>query len=180
MSDQLKTPSASRCQMTEMVLTNDTNMRNTIFGGRLLALMDKCAAISALRHAENVCVTASIDSVEFWHPINLGEIVMLDSWVNRAFGTSLEIEINVFAQNPIDKESRQCNHAFFTFVSVDENGKPKAVPKIHPQTEQEKERYKLAALRRELRLYRAGYIKLSDTKYIQEEIMAALSEKDLL
>lgn len=179
MDEPLKTPSASLCHMTEMVLPNDTNVRHTMFGGRLLSLMDKCAAISAMRHAGNVCVTAAIDSVDFWHPINLGDSVMLDAWVNRAFRTSLEVEVTVHAQNLEDKEIRQCNHAFFTFVSVDDEGRPKAVPAIHTETEEEVERYKLAALRRQLRLYRKGQIKLVDAKLIKEEIFAALAIKDL-
>jgi len=178
MEEPLRTPAASRCHMTEMVLPNDTNIRNTLFGGRLLSLMDKCAAISAMRHAGNLCVTAGIDSVDFWHPINLGDAVMLNAWVNRAFRTSLEVEVTVQTQNLASKELRHCNHAFFSFVSIDEDGMPKAVPAIHPQTEEEAERYKLAALRRELRLYQKGHIRLVDAKLIKEEIFAALAIKD--
>ena len=163
----------------EVVLPNDTNMRNTMFGGRLLSLMDKCAAICAMRHADNVCVTAAIDSVDFWAPINLGDVVLLDAWVNRAFGSSLEVEISVHARNLTDKELRPCNRAFFTFVSVDADGRPQPVAKIRPETEEETQRFKMAALRRELRLYQKGRIQLTDADLIKEEIFAALAEKDV-
>lgn len=164
--------------MTETVLPNDTNIRSTMFGGRLLSLMDKCAAISAMRHAGRICVTAAVDSVDFWHPINLGDVVMVDAWVNRAFRTSMEVEVTVHAQSLDENEPRQCNHAFFTFVSVDDDGRPKAVPSIHPETEEESERYRLAALRRELRLYQKGQVQLVDAELIKEEIFAAIASKD--
>lgn len=178
MSSQ-KTPRDSRCVMSEIVLPNDTNAHGTMFGGRLLSLMDKCAAISAMRHTEFVCVTVAIDSVEFHSPLLLGEVITLKSWVNRAFGTSLEVEISVESENTAKRERRICNHAYFTFVAVNEQGKPTPVAPIYPETRMEKERYERAAMRRELRLHLKGRIPLGDTKYLKDDLIATISGRDI-
>ncbi len=177
--DSRKTPSDSRAVMSEVVLPNDTNPHGTMFGGRLLSLMDKCAAVAAMRHAGIVCVTVSVDSVEFTSPIQLGEVVTIEAWVNRAFHTSLEVEILVEAENLIQKERRQCNHAYFTFVAVNEHGKPDSVHPIHPETDLEKKRYERAAMRRELRLHLKGRLDLKDTIYLKDDLIAAISRRDL-
>lgn len=174
-----KTPGDSRAVMSEIVLPNDTNPYGSMFGGRLLSLMDQCAAISAMRHAGGVCVTVSVDSVEFNSPLLLGEIVTLEAWVNRAFGTSLEVEISVEAENLSKKERRQCNHAYFTFVAVDEHGQPTPVDPIYPETDLEKKRYERAAMRRELRLHLKGRLSLKDTVYLKDDLIAAISQRDL-
>ncbi|MXZ05700.1 MAG: acyl-CoA thioesterase [Rhodothermaceae bacterium] len=174
-----KTPRASRCVMSEIVLPNDTNAHGTMFGGRLLSLMDKCAAICAMRHAGLVCVTMAIDSVEFRSPLFLGEVVIIEAWVNRTFNTSLEVELSVESENLDRKERRECNHAYFTFVALDEEGRPTAVPSIHPETELEKERYEKAAMRRELRLHLKGRITLADTVYLKDDLIATISGRDL-
>ena len=174
-----KTPRASRCVMSEIVLPNDTNAYGTMFGGRLLSLMDKCAAICAMRHAGLVCVTMAIDSVEFRSPLLLGEVVIVEAWVNRAFGTSLEVELSVESENLDRKDRRKCNHAYFTFVALDDEGRPTAVPPIHPETELEKERYEKAAMRRELRLHLKGRITLADTVYLKDDLIATISGRDL-
>ncbi|PSQ69109.1 MAG: acyl-CoA thioesterase, partial [Bacteroidetes bacterium QH_2_64_26] len=113
-----KPVSASRCEMTEIVLPNDTNGLGNMMGGRLLHLMDKCAAISAQRHANRICVTASVDNVEFQSPIKEGEVVVIESHVNRAFRSSMEVELNVWAENPLDETHRKCNRAFYTYVAL--------------------------------------------------------------
>ena len=174
-----KTPGDSRTVMSEVVLPNDTNPYGSMFGGRLLSLMDKCAAISAMRHAEIVCVTVSVDSVEFTSPLLLGEVVTIEAWVNRAFSTSLEVEILVEAENLFQKERRQCNHAYFTFVAVDEHGQPTLVDPIYPETDLEKKRYEKAAMRRELRLHLRGRLDLKDTVYLKDDLIAAISQRDL-
>ena len=174
-----KTPAASRCHMTEIVLPNDTNTRGTMFGGRLLSLMDKCAGISAMRHADNVCVTVAVDSVEFNSPIDLGDVVTLEARVNRAFRTSLEVEIEVFAENHLRQDRRRCNRAFFTFVAVDDDGHPTPIPPILPESEDEKKRYEHAAMRRELRLFLKGRIAMDETVYIKDELIAVISGRDL-
>lgn len=165
--------------MSEIVLPNDTNAHGTMFGGRLLSLMDKCAAISAMRHTEIVCVTVAIDSVEFHSPLFLGEVITLEAWVNRAFGTSLEVEISVDAENIAKRERRRCNHAYFTFVAINEQGKPTPVAPIYPETSTEKARYGRAAMRRELRLHLKGRIPLGETTYLKDDLIAAISGRDI-
>lgn len=160
--------------MTEMVLPNDTNQLGNLFGGRLLQFMDVCAAIAAQRHAGRVCVTASVDSVDFRSPIRLGEIVNLEARVNRAFKTSMEVEVNVWAEDPSARyERRWSNRAYYTFVSVDEEGHPAPVPVLEPQTDDERERYTAAAHRRELRLVITGRVALRDTEHLRDHFLEA-------
>lgn len=169
-----KTVHASKCIMTEIVLPNDTNGLGNMMGGRLLHLMDIAAAISAQRHANRVCVTAAVDSVEFHSPILEGEVVILESQVNRAFNTSMEIEINVWAENPRAQTKRKCNRAYYTFVAVDADGRPIHVPAIHPETEVEQERYEGAARRREFRLVLAGRLEIKDAPAIRDILSATV------
>lgn len=168
----------SQCTMNEIVLPNDTNGLGNLMGGRLLHMMDVCGAISAQRHSEQVSVTASVDSVEFQSPIYMGEIVVLEGQVNRAFRTSMEVEINVWAENPRARTRRKCNRAYFTFVAVDEQGRPSAVPQSLPETDEERHRYDGAARRRELRLFLAGRLKLQDSTHIKELMMETLKDED--
>lgn len=171
-----KTVSQSQCMMTEIVLPNDTNGFGNMMGGRLLHLMDKCAAISAQRHANRVCVTASVDNVEFRAPIQEGEVVVIESQVNRAFQTSMEVELNVWAENPREETHRKCNRAYYTFVALSESDQPAPVPEIHPETDLEKQRYEEAAKRREIRLVLAGRLDLSDVTSIKEDMLQALKQ----
>ena len=165
----------SRCVMTEIVLPNDTNGLGNLMGGRLMYLMDKCAAVTAQRHAERVCVTAAVDSVEFHAPIRNGEVVIIESWVNRAFRTSMEIELEVVAENPRRGTRRICNRAFFTFVALDREGQPTPIPQLEPTTDDERERYERAAKRREVRLVFAGRIRLEDAAHLKEDILEAVA-----
>lgn len=169
-----KTVQASRCTMTELVLPNDTNGLGNMRGGRLLHLIDICAAISAQRHSNRVCVTAAVDSVEFESPIYQGEVVVLESQVNRTFRTSMEVEINVWAENPRALTRRKCIRAYYTFVAVDEENKPTPVPPITPESSEERERYLQAERRRELRLILSGRIDLQNATRLQEDIAAVL------
>ena len=164
----------SRCKTTEIVLPNDTNGLGNMMGGRLLHLMDKCAAISAQRHAHRVCVTASVDNVEFQSAIEEGEVVIIEGHVNRAFRTSMEVELNVWAENPLQETRRKCNRAFYTFVALDEDGAPIPVPDIDPQTPQERERHEAAAKRRDIRLVLAGRKDLEDAASLKEDMLTAL------
>lgn len=170
-----KSPDQSRCIMTEIVLPNDLNGLGNLMGGRLLYLMDKGAAITAQRHAERVCVTAAVDSVEFHAPIRNGEVVIIESWVNRAFRTSMEIELEVVAENPRKGTRRICNRAFFTFVALDREGQPTPIPQLEPTTDDERERYERAAKRREVRLVFAGRIRLEDAEHLKEDILEAVA-----
>ena len=173
-SPSSKPVSASTCMMTEIVLPNDTNNLGNMMGGRLLHLMDKCAAISAQRHANRVCVTASVDNVEFQSAIEEGEIVVVKSRVNRAFHTSMEVELNVWAENPQAETERKCNRAFYTFVAIDEDGATVDIPSIEPQSDEERERYVSAAKRRDIRLVLAGRKELQDASHFKEDMLTAL------
>lgn len=159
---------ASHCTMSEIVLPNDTNSLGNLMGGRLLHWMDICAAISAQRHTGRVCVTASVDTVDFRSAIRQGEIVVLESQVNRAFRTSMEVEINVWAENAATLTRRKCNEAYYTFVSIDDDGRPQRVPPVEATSAVEKERLEGAARRRELRLLLAGRIPPSQAPEIAE------------
>ena len=141
--------------MTELVLPNDTNTLGNLMGGRLMHLMDVCAAIAAQRHAAGTVVTASVDSVDFRAAVALGEVVVLEAVVTRAFRTSMEVAVEVWAENNTTGERRHCNRAFLTFVAVDEAG-PRPVPAVAPETDAERARYEAAGHRRQLRLALAG------------------------
>ena len=169
-----KPVSASTCKMTEIVLPNDTNGLGNMMGGRLLHLMDKCAAISAQRHANRVCVTASVDNVEFQSAIEEGEVVVVESRINRAFDTSMEVELNVQAEDPRTETQRTCNRAFYTFVALDDDGTPVEVPAITPETDAERQRYEAAAKRRDIRLVLAGRKNLQDATTLKDDMFSAL------
>lgn len=169
-----KTVTRSKCVMTEIVLPNLTNGLGNLMGGQLLLWMDKCAAISAARHANRPCVTAAVDSVEFHSPIRQKEIVVLESQVNRAFNTSMEVELNVWAENPVEETRRRCNRAYYTFVSIDDAGRPIPVSPIQPETDEEHERYEHAARRREFRLILAGRLHIDDARHIRDFLLDSI------
>ncbi|MFT4606136.1 MAG: acyl-CoA hydrolase [Rhodothermales bacterium] len=161
MDQEARPVSRSIARMSEIVLPNDTNNLGNLRGGKILHWMDICAAISAQRHSSHVCVTASVDNVQFKSPIGQGEVVMIKSHLNRAFRTSMEIEISVWAENPIAGTKRMSNRAFYTFVAIDAGGTPQPVPALKIESPQEVERYEAAARRREFRLLLSG--RLADT-----------------
>lgn len=147
-----KTVSASRVRMNEIVMPNDTNPLGNLMGGRLMQWMDVCSAISAQRHCNRDVVTVAADSIEFKNAIQLGELVVIEGEVTRTFTTSMEIAMEVWAENLRTGERCLCTTSFYTFVAVDENGDTVAVPEIIPETDFERERYEQAAERREMRL----------------------------
>ncbi|MDW7694883.1 acyl-CoA thioesterase [Flammeovirgaceae bacterium SG7u.111] len=159
MSKIVKTPLESLVNMMEMVMPNDTNPLNNLMGGRLMHHMDIAAAISAQRHSNSVVVTASVDNVSFDHAIPMGNIVSFESKVTRAFKTSMEVYIKVVSENIPKGHKTFTNHAFFTFVAVNSEGRPVEVPAIKPETEEEKKFYEDALQRRQLRLIMAGRLK---------------------
>jgi acyl-CoA hydrolase len=144
----------SQVFMTELVLPNDTNQLGNLLGGRLMHWIDIAGAIAAQRHCGRVCVTASVDNLEFHTPIKLGEIVTLQASVNRAFRSSMEIGVVVSAHGLGGAKLRRANHAYLTFVAIDEQGNPVVVPPALPETVDEKRRFEEALTRRELRLHR--------------------------
>ncbi len=157
-----KHPTDSMVVTSEMVLPNDTNTLNNLMGGRLMYLMDVVSAISAQRHSGRVVVTASVDNISFAQPIALGEVVTLKAQVTRAFNSSMEVYIRVFSENIPAGKKTATNEAFFTFVAVDQTGKPINVPELTPETDEEKQLYESALRRRQLRLVLAGRMQPKD------------------
>lgn len=163
-----KSPADSLSEMTELVLPNDTNVLGNLMGGRLLHWMDIVSAIAAAKHCNRVVVTVSVDFVDFKNPIKLGEIVILKARVTRAFNTSMEVKIDVTAQNLQTAEVRECNTAFYTFVAVDQSGFPIPVNGLVPVTEEEKDLFESAMRRRELRLVSAKKIKPEEATHLKK------------
>jgi len=145
--------------MTELVLPNDTNVLFNLRGGKLLHWMDIAAAIAGQKHSNCTVVTASVDNVSFEKPIKLGDVVTIEAKVTRAFNTSMETFIEVWAENHKEQTKVKANEAYYTFVALDKSGKPTKVPPIIARTSEEKRSYDLALRRRELRLVLAGKIK---------------------
>jgi acyl-CoA hydrolase len=162
-----KTPSQSRAILTEIVLPNDTNNLNNLMGGRLLHWMDIAAAITAHRHCNRTCVTASVNNVSFEHPIPKGSIVTLEANISRAFSSSMEIFIDVWTEDTLSGNKTKCNEAIYTFVAVDAMGKPAKVSEVKPETELEKKRFDGALRRRQLSLILAGKLKASEASELK-------------
>lgn len=167
MSRQKKYPRESFVSMTELVLPNDTNTMNNLMGGRLMHWMDIVSAIAGQKHSNRLVVTASVDNISFKHPIVLGNVVTLKARVTRAFNSSMEIRIDVEAEDAPSGKKSDSNVAYFTFVALDSNGKPTNVPEVEPETEEEKAAYEGALRRRQLRLILAGRMKPSDAKELK-------------
>ncbi|MGA9116619.1 MAG: acyl-CoA thioesterase [Bacteroidota bacterium] len=137
---------------TELVLPNDTNQLGNLLGGRLMHWIDIAAAIAAQRHAGRVCVTASVDELNFHEPIRLGEVVTLRASVNRVFRSSMEVGVLVTAQGLRTGAARRANNAYLTFVAIDRAGRPVRVPHVVPGTGEERRRFREALDRRQRRL----------------------------
>ena len=144
--------SDSQIIMTELVLPNHTNQLGNLLGGQLMHWIDICAALSAAKHNHRVCVTASVDRIDFHHPVKLGDAVILTASINRVFTTSMEVGVKVYAQNFREGTKIHTNTAYLTFVSVDNDGKPVDAIDGIPETEDEKRRYNEALTRRQNRL----------------------------
>ncbi|HEY8055724.1 MAG TPA: acyl-CoA thioesterase [Terriglobales bacterium] len=142
----------SQSEMTEIVLPNDANIVGNVLGGRVMHLVDLCGAIAAARHSGSVAVTASIDHMDFRFPIHIGELIVLQASVNRAFNTSMEVGVKVYAESLLTGRRRHTSSAYLTFVAVDEHGDRISVPPVLPETEDEKRRYDKAEARRKYRL----------------------------
>lgn len=147
-----KKVSDSKMVMTELVLPNHTNQLGKLLGGQLMHWIDICAALCASKHSQTICVTASVDNIDFRYPINLGEAVTINASVNRVFNTSMEVGVKVFAESFRAGTMRHTNSAYLTFVSLNEEGRPVKVNEVIPETEDEKRRYEEALKRREHRL----------------------------
>lgn len=148
----IKRVANSNIIMTELVLPQHTNQLGNLLGGQLMHWIDICGALSAAKHSQRVCVTASVDRIDFHHPIKLGDVVTLVSSVNRAFKTSMEVGVKVYAEVLSTGKRVHTNTAYLTFVSVDKDGKPVPTFEIIPETDDEKRRFEEALNRRKSRL----------------------------
>lgn len=148
--------------MTELVLPNDTNLFNNLMGGRLMYWMDIAAALSAQKHCNAPVVTASVDNISFENPIKLGNVVHIEAKVTRAFNSSMEIHLKVWGEDAIQQYKYKSNEAYYTFVALDPNRKPRLVPALIPETEEEKKLFDGALRRRQLRLILGGKLKPDD------------------
>lgn len=162
MTTKAKNSKNSFTIMNELVLPNDTNTLNNLMGGRLLHWMDIAAAISAQKHCNRIVVTASVDNVSFKQPIKLGDVITIEAKVTRAFHTSVEVRLDVWAENIPSGSRVKSNEAFYTFVAVDQSGRTIPVPELVPETEEEIELFAGALRRRQLRLVLAGKMNPDD------------------
>lgn len=160
--------------MTELVQIGDVNNLQTLHGGRLMYWMDVCSAISASKHAEASVVTASVDNVSFHHPIKLGSLVTIESKVVRSFKTSMEVHIEVWVHTNYGKEKSKSNEAYYTFVAIGADAKPKPVEEIVPETEREKALFDGALRRRQLRLILGGKMKVQDANELRALFQSAM------
>jgi len=141
----------SQSEMAEIVLPNDANPLNALLGGRLMHWIDLAGALAAHRHSRNYVVTASIDHLDFLVPVHVGDLVILQSSVNRVFHTSMEVGVKVSVESYIEATRKHVSSAFLTFVAIDRHGLRQPVPPVIPETEEEKRRYEDAGRRRQIR-----------------------------
>ena len=150
-------PRESEVVISELMMPQHANVMGNVFGGVLLALVDKVAAVAAVRHARRQCVTVSVDRVDFREPILVGELVTAFGRVNFAGRTSMEVGVKVIAENVLTGDRRHTNSCYLTYVALDDNGRPTPVPPVIPETEDEKRRYKRAQKRRTNRVMEMRY-----------------------
>ncbi len=157
--------------MTELVLPNDTNLFGNLMGGRLMYWMDIAAALSGSKHCNAPVVTASVDNISFTNPIKLGNVVHIEAKVTRAFNSSMEVHMNVWGEDIIHQYRYKSNEAYYTFVSLDTNGKPRIVPQLEPESEDEQALYESALRRRQLRLILGGKMKIEEASELKALFM---------
>jgi acyl-CoA hydrolase len=147
-----KNASETKVTMSELVLPNDTNFYGNLMGGRLMYWMDIAGGIAAGKHCNVACVTVSVDNISFDAAIKLGHVVHIEAQVSRAFKTSMEIHIKVWGEDLTQQYKYKSNEAYLTFVAIDANGKPRTVPELIPENDEERRIYDGALRRRQLRL----------------------------
>jgi acyl-CoA hydrolase len=162
-----KKPAESLVVMTELVLPNDTNNFGNLMGGRLMYWMDIAAALSAMKHCAAPVVTASVDNISFENPIKIGNVVHIEARVTRAFNSSMEVHLQVWGEDAIQQYRYKSNSAFFTFVALDPNGKPRPVVGLTPESEDEKKLFDGALRRRQVRLILGGKLKPEDAQELK-------------
>ena len=150
-------PRESEAVLTELMMPHHANIMGNVFGGHILALVDRVAAVAAIRHAHRECVTVSVDKVDFKEPIHVGELITAHARVNFAGRTSMEVGVKVIAETILTGEKRHTNSCYVTYVALDEHGVPTEVPPIVPETADEKRRYERAGKRRASRVMDRRY-----------------------
>lgn len=159
---QTKHPQGSFVIMSELVLPNDTNTLGNLMGGKLMHWMDIAAAISAQKHCNCPVVTASVDNVSFNNPIKLGNLLTIEAKLTRAYNTSMEVYLKVWGEDLSAQYKYMSNEAYLTFVAIDQHGKPRKVPELVPQTDEEQKMFAGALRRRQVRLILGGKMKPED------------------
>ena len=156
MSESAKSPNESSTTVVRVMMPMDANVAGNVFGGAILRLIDEVASIVAKRHARNNVVTASIDRMDFFSPVYVGDLLRLIASINYVHRTSMEIGVRVEAENPITGKVRHTGTCFLTHVALDKNGKPVLVPTLRLETDEEKRRWSEAENRRKIRLEQIG------------------------
>lgn len=157
-----KYPKDTYVIMSELVLPNDTNTLGNLMGGRLMHWMDIAAAIAAQKHCNCPVVTASVDNVSFANPIKLGNLLTIEARLTRSFNTSMEVFLRIYGEDLSAQYKYLSNEAYMTFVALDPNGKPRKVPELIPETEEDKTFFDGALRRRQLRLILGGKMKTEE------------------
>jgi acyl-CoA hydrolase len=164
---QKRTPKDSYTMMTEIVLPNDTNVFGNLMGGRLMYWMDIAAAIAAQRHCNAPVVTASVDNISFENPIKLGNTVHIEAKVSRSFNSSMEVHLRVWGEDFTQQYKYKSNEAYYTFVALDPNRRPRRVPELEPETEDEVKQFEGALRRRQVRLILGGKMKPDEAEELK-------------
>ncbi|MDV7186485.1 acyl-CoA thioesterase [Lutibacter sp. TH_r2] len=152
----IKTPKESLTVLTDIVLPGETNPLGNLFGGELLARMDRACSIAARRHSHKIVVTASVNHVAFSKAVSVGSVLTLEAKVTRAFKSSMEVYVDVWVEDRESQDKTKVNEGIYTFVAVDDMGHPIKIPQIKPETELEKKRFEGALRRKQLSLILAG------------------------
>jgi acyl-CoA hydrolase len=168
-----KTSSESLTILTDIVLPGETNPLGNLFGGELLARMDRACSIAARRHSRRIVVTASVNHVAFNKAVPVGSVVTIEAKVSRAFKSSMEVYVDVWIEDRESQVRSKVNEGIYTFVAVDTTGTPVNIPQIKPETELEKQRYEGALRRKQLSLILSGKLKPSEAT----ELKALFVEK---
>lgn len=179
MTDMMKSksPSESMTTMSELVLPNDTNTLGNLMGGRLMHWMDIAAGMAAMKHSNCPVVTASADNISFENPVKLGNVVTIEAKVTRAFSTSMEVYLKVHGEDLPTQYKYLSNEAYMTFVALDPHGKPRKVPQLVPETDEEKRRFDGALRRRQLRLILSGRMKPEEATELRKLFMEDILSK---
>ncbi|CAM1358041.1 Uncharacterized acyl-CoA thioester hydrolase YkhA [Tenacibaculum litopenaei] len=167
-----KAPKESLTTLTDLVLPGETNYLDNLFGGELLARMDRACSIAARRHSRRIVVTASVNHVAFTKSVPVGSVVTIEAKVSRAFKSSMEVYVDVWIEDRQSGEKTKVNEGIYTFVAVDETGKPVPIPQIKPETELEKQRYDGALRRKQLSLVLAGKMLPKDATELKALFLA--------